>query len=660
MKKSLSILSILLGTAASAQVEVNASSGIENETYTTVKGAFDAINAGTHKGVINITITANTSENATAVLNRSNGSSNFTSLVLKPATGVTPTITNAATAGAVLRILGSNVTIDGSNNGTDTRDLTFVNTFETGNQVIAMGSSDVVNPLTNVTIKNTNVINSLKTSGYGIIVSNTAGAATAGYFNNIKLENNSIQKSYYGIYLFAVSSAGNGAESAINNNDLATSGTNSNQSLGVYVVGTDGVSVSNNKIGNFENTIAENKRGIWIGVNAMNTTVSDNIIDNIGYQGTGAGSATGIQIFTGAGAGNVPSANKILRNQISNLYTSGLTNSSVVGISLGGSTISTVISNNIVHDIVNTANGSTAYGAEGVILGASTSISNTLFYNNFIYKVSSFAPNTGSRVYTGGVMINGYGGGYKVYNNTVYLADNQTDGTNKGIPIAFSVRDLFSAGTVDARNNIFVTDQLDASVPTFAIHTNSNVNVFSALDNNIYYSSKDIANSSTFSNSTNYASFEDFKTYFGKNISSLKALPAFVSATDLHVSQTSENNAIDNKGVVIADVAFDIDNETRSITTPDIGADEFTVATMAVGNVVNRSKIQVYPNPVNDILTINADKKVDQISVYNVWGKMIQQINGSHFIDLSRLSSGVYFVKIVVEGQPEMKKVIKK
>jgi len=655
MKKSLSILSILLGVSAFAQVDVTATAGTETATYTTVKGAFDAINAGTHQDVINITITANTSETATAALSRSTGTSNFTSVSLKPAANVTATITGAA-AGPVLRILGSNVTIDGSNNGTDSRNLSFVNANVAGSQVIAMGSSDVANPLTNVTVKNTTIINGVKTSGSGIIVSNTAGAQTAGYFNNIKLENNSIQKSYQGIYMIAVSAVGNGVGSVITKNDLSTSGENSNRFLGIYLGGTDGVTVSQNKIGNFENTTNEGKRGMWLAVATMNTTVSDNIINNISVNNAAGGSVTGIQIFTNAGAGSAPSANKILRNKISNLSSNGF-NSSVTGIGLGGTTIGTVISQNNINNLVGLRTATTVgYGAEAIILTAGTA-SNTLVSNNFISKISSFAANTSSANYTGGILING-GTGYKVYNNSVYLTETQNDGTNKGIPIAFSST-VSTAGAIDLRNNIFVVNLADATIPTFAISVPPVAATYSNIDNNIYYSSGPNLGQ-TPGGPPAFTDLTGMKSILGGNVNSLKVLPIFTSTTDLHVSQTSDNSAIDNKGVTLADVTVDIDDETRSTTTPDIGADEFTVATMAVGDAANKSKIRIYPNPVNDVLTVSSDKKVSNISFYNVGGQLIQQVNNANVINLAKLSSGVYFVKTIVEGKVEMTKVIKK
>ena len=44
----------------SAQVSVTATSGTLSGSYTTVKAAFDAINAGTHKGDITIKLSAGT------------------------------------------------------------------------------------------------------------------------------------------------------------------------------------------------------------------------------------------------------------------------------------------------------------------------------------------------------------------------------------------------------------------------------------------------------------------------------------------------------------------------------------------------------------------------------------------------------------------------
>ncbi|MPT31660.1 MAG: T9SS type A sorting domain-containing protein [Chryseobacterium sp.] len=75
---------------------------------------------------------------------------------------------------------------------------------------------------------------------------------------------------------------------------------------------------------------------------------------------------------------------------------------------------------------------------------------------------------------------------------------------------------------------------------------------------------------------------------------------------------------------------------------------------------ISSGSLRYYPNPVTDILWVTSDKKVQQISVYNSAGQLLQEISNSNVIDLSRLSSGVYFVKASVEGKTETAKVIKK
>ncbi len=104
-----------------SQVDLVASGGTTMMSYTTVKAAFDAINAGTHTGTITLNISGNTSEPVGgAILNASgSGSSSYTSILIKPTGGAARTITGAATAGLPLIELNGadNVTVDGLNTG---------------------------------------------------------------------------------------------------------------------------------------------------------------------------------------------------------------------------------------------------------------------------------------------------------------------------------------------------------------------------------------------------------------------------------------------------------------------------------------------------------------------------------------------------------------
>ncbi len=60
---------------------------------------------------------------------------------------------------------------------------------------------------------------------------------------------------------------------------------------------------------------------------------------------------------------------------------------------------------------------------------------------------------------------------------------------------------------------------------------------------------------------------------------SLNVNPSFVSASDLHVASI----AMDDQGTHVNNVSEDIDGQTRSLVTPDIGADEYSSISRSVG-----------------------------------------------------------------------------
>ena len=94
-----------MGVVSAQNVDVAATAGTANATYTTLKGAFDAINAGTHQGAITISVVANTTETATAALNNSGaGAAVYTSVAIAPSGGAR--IIEGSIAGAVVKLNG--------------------------------------------------------------------------------------------------------------------------------------------------------------------------------------------------------------------------------------------------------------------------------------------------------------------------------------------------------------------------------------------------------------------------------------------------------------------------------------------------------------------------------------------------------------------------
>lgn len=74
------------------------------------------------------------------------------------------------------------------------------------------------------------------------------------------------------------------------------------------------------------------------------------------------------------------------------------------------------------------------------------------------------------------------------------------------------------------------------------------------------------------------------------------------------------------------------------------------------------SDFKYYPNPVNSNLLLKASTKIDAITIFDTFGKKIlsKDINSlSSEIDLSTISSGIYFMKVVIGETTNSFKLIK-
>lgn len=87
-----------------------------------------------------------------------------------------------------------------------------------------------------------------------------------------------------------------------------------------------------------------------------------------------------------------------------------------------------------------------------------------------------------------------------------------------------------------------------------------------------------------------------------------------------------------------------------------------TVTGLAVNDAV-RNSVKVYPNPVVDVLNVEAGSKVKSISVFDVSGKAVSThvLNAvKSQVDLTKLAPGVYIVNLETENGKQSVKVIKK
>jgi hypothetical protein len=324
MKKNLLYLAFAAFTSAGlhAQINVSATGGTGAGTYTTLKGAFDAINAGTHQGAIAIDVTASTTETEAAVLNGNTSPASYTSVLIKPATGVTATISGSI-ATAIIKLNGAdNVTINGSNNGSSSRNLTISNTLVATagvNPAVLWVASTANDGANNVTLRNTNFAGSTPTGTVGgvLVSGSTLGAAEVSN-NNFTAINNTFVRAQNGIF-------------AIGNNTTTDTG---------WII-------RNNEIGS---TVAADKmlfRGMAV-QNAKNFEVSGNIINGvvIGSTGTAQGMLIGVGATDGA----------VYNNVISDIKNTNADGYGAVGLYLNSNstTANLLVYNNTISDVTGT------------------------------------------------------------------------------------------------------------------------------------------------------------------------------------------------------------------------------------------------------------------------------------------------------------------
>ncbi|WP_029296237.1 T9SS type A sorting domain-containing protein [Chryseobacterium hispalense] len=80
---------------------------------------------------------------------------------------------------------------------------------------------------------------------------------------------------------------------------------------------------------------------------------------------------------------------------------------------------------------------------------------------------------------------------------------------------------------------------------------------------------------------------------------------------------------------------------------------------LATNEVALRPKVNIYPNPTKGKFTVQTDKKIKLLTIYDVLGKQIMKLNAEN-IDISDLPKGTYFVAIdLADGTSVAKKLIK-
>ena len=113
-------------------------------------------------------------------------------------------------------------------------------------------------------------------------------------------------------------------------------------------------------------------------------------------------------------------------------------------------------------------------------------------------------------------------------------------------------------------------------------------------------------------------------------------------------------------GLTVAKVVAVYENGKTSASV----IENISIENNTVSIIENNISLNIYPNPVNDRLYIEAETVIEEVVVYDVYGR-VQNLRNSetqklrNSIDVSDLKSGIYFVKINTEKGNIVKRIIK-
>lgn len=86
----------------------------------------------------------------------------------------------------------------------------------------------------------------------------------------------------------------------------------------------------------------------------------------------------------------------------------------------------------------------------------------------------------------------------------------------------------------------------------------------------------------------------------------------------------------------------------------------YNASTLATSEAQVKNEVNIYPNPVADIVTIESKSTIKEVQIIDIEGRVLLS-SASKTINVSQLSSGIYFVKIKDnDGKEIVRKIIKK
>lgn len=310
-------------------------------TYTVIQGISGVFHVGTGKDYATLSVAVNdinlkfisgpltlVLDDATypgeifpIIFNSNSGSSATNTLTIKPNTGVNVAfITSIAGGSGLVHLNGFKyLTIDGSNNGTTSKNLTFQNTSTLNGAYGILFLHNGTYPASNITLKNSKIqCTPVHSSIVGI--SPIAFSSTGGGYSNCIIDNNTIIGGFDAIILSG-NATGIITNTQITNNMIGSYvDAEAITRIGVSITYADNTLVSNNEImGPYSGSLNIGQTGVYISTGSTNTKIQKNKIHDFNRTADDGWGVTGIWY-----AGESSTVTEISNNLIYDIRSPGI------------------------------------------------------------------------------------------------------------------------------------------------------------------------------------------------------------------------------------------------------------------------------------------------------------------------------------------------
>jgi hypothetical protein len=626
------------------------------------------------------------------VINPPVGSSDVNTVTIKPSAGVTTTVTGNS-ASSIFKINGADyIIMDGSNNGTTSHNMTVENTNASG-VVLWIASTPTGYGATHNTVKNMAITGGSGTTTIAGILAGTgttlgSAADSANSYNTIT--NNVFTKTQNGIFALGNANAAFLDKGWVISNNVFGSATVADKLgfRGAAIQNASAFRISGNTIMGVVTSTTSLSCGILAGAALDSGVIEKNMISDIKNTNTTGYGAAGIYLNASTAASNVTVKNNFIFDVTGNGYASGAgpndngngimiangggynlyfntvnmnTNQAVAGRPAALNVASTVtapssldIRNNIFM-IPQSVSGE----RYALYFGAANSVIGTMDYNVFFSSSANLANINATNINSlAGIQAN-FGGNIKSIidsTNFVSATDLRLSGTSignlaySGTPIAGITTDI--EGDVRSATHPYRGADENPNNP-LPVQFISFTAAAQASDVKVSWSTASEINNKGFEvqRSVDGRSFEAAGFVKGAGNSSLVLNYGF---TDARAFDKTNSNVLYYR---LKQVDFS-------------GASEYTNIVKVVKHTSKANGLSAFPNPFSDSYSVSFEAAATgtaTLTMIDIQGKQIavqntaiaSGYNAVKFEAPADLKPGVYFVKVTVEGETQVLKLVK-